>query len=176
MRLQFPVATTTCAAAVALLLAGCRNSSAPSAPFTTLAGQWSTQDTFRYDFARASDSLPRVWILINQYTANVVAASDSTYAFWWVSGFQLVFDSVAGQPASRSTNPMSGSPQFTAVVRGDTTILQGFGRMLTNHATATTVTSQRTLPTLECLVVLGSIARSSPSPTCYVAFHWTRTQ
>jgi hypothetical protein len=168
--------TTAIAVASALLTLGCKDSSAPSTPFTTLAGQWSTQDTVRYNYALVSDGSLRLWIVVNQYVASVVASTDSTYTFSWTSGTQQVFDSVAGQPASRSTTPTSGSPMFTAVVRGDTTILHGFGRMLTNSATATSVHSQRTLPPSECLVALGSIARSSPSPTCYVALHWTRTQ
>jgi hypothetical protein len=162
---------------VSLLAIGCKGSTAPAPPFTTLAGQWSTQDTFRYSFAWISDGSPRWHTLIDQYTASVVTTSDSTYTFQWVAGFAQVFDSAEGQPAVRSTNPVIGSSLlFPAVVRGDTVVLQAFGRMLLTRATASSVISERTLPTSECLVALGPMARPTPTPSCYVGYHWTRTQ
>jgi len=176
VRAHFRNSLLVSAATASLLLAGCSSSTTPAAPFTTLAGQWSTQDTFRYSFAYVTDGAASLRILVDQYTASVVATSDSTYSFQWVAGLQQVFDSAAGQPAVRSTNPVVGSsPLFSAVVRGDTVVLQGFGRMLLTRATASTVISERTLPTAECLVALGPMARPTPTPSCYVGHHWTRT-
>lgn len=162
-------------AAASLLMGSCSSSTEPAAPFTSLAGQWSTQDTFRYSFAYITDGTPSLRILINQYTARVTTTSDSTYSFQWVAGLQQEFDSAAGQPAVRSTNPVVfSSPLFSAVTRGDTVLLQGFGRMLLTRATASSIISERTLPTAECLVALGPMARPTPTPSCYAGHHWTR--
>lgn len=171
-----PVVLRGCAVVLALTLAGCADSAAPEPPFTSFAGQWATQDTFRWNYYSRMDSTQaRLHILVNQASFAFVAVSDSTYTFNIVSVSQQVLDSTAGSPAVRQTINAAAGPSGSAVVRGDTAYLDYFPRMPLGQATATSVTSQRIMPTSECVSAVGPIASPRPAPTCYVAYHWIRT-